>query len=252
MVQRMRKFAMFFSGTLLVSAGLVAVACSTDNGETETPLPKADSGAKKDGAVTPPEEETDGGSTVDDSGTAADCGLAPKLRDNSTSFRCSFRSPPDGGIPASDAGNNGAFCGNNEVCCNPGGSAPFPPSFCAYETASPSTACATQATAFGSNWANGGTSWECADKNQCGTNEVCCLTTQPDAGQNVNIGNSTDKDIPKACDAKQAFKFAGTKCAATCAAGSEIKLCSLSDQNCGAGQTCTPFAALFRDLGYCK
>jgi hypothetical protein len=263
MQQRTRRLAILIGGTLIATVGVLA-ACSTDNGTT--PLPGqggGDSGRdsqKGDGNVEP-EDTKEGGSK--DATASADCGEAPQLRSNDKGgFFCAFFGRD---AAAGDAGAGGnRNCRNDEICCNPGrpsGGGDFPPSFCAElpqddkAGESSQTACADQAADHDSTWNVGGsTTWQCGDKNNCGDNEVCCMFTWLDAGamDKVNIGNSTDKDVPKACGALQAFKTGGTRCAANCNAD-EIKLCSKTDDNCEGAQKCTPFEALGgRDLGYCK
>lgn len=255
MQQRTRRLAIVFGGSLLVTLGFLA-ACSTDNGTT--PLPGTsgtdsgrDTGKKpgEDGSVDP---DDDGGTKPNDSGTTADCSTAPRLRSNTNGFFCAFFSR-DGGA---DAGGN-RNCANDEICCNPGPKTPggndFPKSFCANKTAA-TNECATQAVAQGSEWVQArSTTWECADKNACADGESCCMYTWADAGptDKVNIGVNQDQDIPKACNALQAYKVGGSRCASACNAD-EIKLCSLTDDNCTGNQKCTPFEGVFRDLGYCK
>lgn len=264
-----RKAVIFLGGALLAGGSLFAVACGTDNGNVDdSPLPtpdgsKADGKAGDGGTVDPGDSSTPPGD-----GGGADCGLAPKVRSNANSFYCSF--VRDGGP---DSGNP-SYCDNNETCCN-GGCAQrdangkctkFGESYCiaannkgtALQGAAPYNFGASGQTACSasSDWvSDGGSTWECADKNQCGQGQVCCLFTGVGYNQTtdkVNIGNNLDTDIPKACGALQAFKQGGTRCAASCTANTEIRLCSNSDQNCGANQKCTPFEALNRDLAYCK
>lgn len=254
MQQRTRRLAILLGGTLLATVGVLA-ACSTDNGTT--PLPGQtgnDSGrdsSKTDGGDNNEEDDAD---TPKDGG-GADCSEAPRLRSNDRGgFFCSFFTRDAG---AGDAGGR-SNCADDETCCNPGkgGDGEFPPSFCA-ETETKGgnapAACAAQAAANGSTWTAGSSAWECGDKNNCDDGQVCCLITWADAGpmDKVNIGKSLDKDIPAACNALQAFKQGGTRCAASCAAD-QIQLCSNSDDNCTGNQKCTPFTAQFRDLAYCK
>lgn len=253
-----RRLAVFVGGALLALVGVLA-ACSTDNGATPLPgqtgtdsghnTPRPDSGDGEDG---------DDASTPLNDGGGADCGLAPRLRSNDRGgFFCSFYSRD---AAAGDAGGR-SNCADDETCCNPGRDGKdFPSSFCAQTDRSDKggdngqAACAEQAEANDSKWvASGSSTWECGDKNNCAEDQVCCLVTWMNAEptDKVNIGNSLDEDIPKACGALQAFKQGGTKCAASCAAD-QIQLCSQSDNHCTGNQVCTPFSALFRDLAYCK
>jgi hypothetical protein len=260
MQQRTRRLAILFGGTVLASLGVLLAACSTDNGNTPPPGSGTDSGrdsAKADGSDETPDGE-DGSPGLKDAG-AADCSTAPKLRSNDTGgFYCSFYARD---AAAGDAGGR-SNCADDETCCNPGKKADgtFPSSFCAKTPVDEKggdngqAACAAQAAANGSTWvAEKSSTWECGDKNNCDDGQVCCLFTWADAGTDkVNIGNSLDKDIPKSCNALQAFKQGGTRCATSCAAGVEIQLCSKSDDTCTGNQKCTPFSALSRDLAACR
>lgn len=253
MQQQTRRLIILVGGASITAIGLTLAACSTDNGSS--PLPgQGDSGrgGTKDTGTTPDDDSSVAEKDADP--TTADCGSAPKLRSNTNGFYCSFFKR-DGG--AGDAGS-ASNCANDETCCSPGKNSDgtFPATFCA--TASEKggsegqTVCAAQASAHDSAWnATGSSTWECADSVGCGTGKVCCLFTAPDAGGVVNIGNSTDKSIPKECKAQQAYKQGGTRCADSCTAD-EIKLCSKTDDNCSGSAKCTPFQALFRDLSYCK
>jgi hypothetical protein len=265
MEQRTRRLIILVGGTLMASAGLFVAACSTDNGTT--PLPGGssgtsgtsggtDSGKKKDtGGTSSGGEEEDTGAP-DDGGSTADCANAPRLRTNTDFFRCAFFTRDAG----DDAGPSSS-CTNNEICCNPGKTgADFGPSFCASHPAAQKGGdgpkeCSEQSNEkTGKAWAPYQSStWECADKNNCAPNQVCCLFTWADAGalDKVNIGPLQDTAVNKDCKAQQSFKQGGTRCATACATD-EIRMCSTSDQNCEAPKVCSPFVSLFRDLGYCK
>ena len=255
MQQSTRRLILLVGSSLVCAAGMLVAACSSDSSSSSDVVPTVEAG-KKDGTSTPPPPGTTDGGDLDAT-TAADCSQAPKLRDNTNGFFCAFVARDAGQDAAADAdAGNPQYCHNNEVCCNSGkdDQGNFGDSFCQFDPNkgnNPNTggnACANHA-----GWIpDGGSTWECADKNNCPSNQVCCLFTQPGATSNVNIGKTTDKSIPASCDALQAFKQGGTRCAASCTAGSEIKLCSKTDDNCGAGTTCTPFRGLFRDLAYCK
>jgi len=264
MQQSTRRLAILVGGTLVASVGLFLAACSTDNGTT-TPLPGqgGDSGRRDSSGGTSGTSGTSGedpDADVDDDGgssSGADCGNAPRLRNNGQGFFCAFL-PRDAGS-ASDAGGT-SNCAHDETCCNPARvGTEFPKSYCANtptKTGTGETACAAQAAAKNSTWtANMGSTWQCGDKNNCGASQVCCLFSQAGlpAGEKVNIGKNLDTQIPPACNAQQAFKYGGTKCAAACGA-EEIQLCGTQDQNCTGGKTCSPFEVDpgGRNLAYCK
>lgn len=233
-----RKAVVFFGGALLVSGSLFAVACGTDNGNTDTSTLPTPDGSAKDGRAT---GSGDGSSTTDDGAVgdagAPDCGDVPFLRNNTSDFFCAFKDRDAG-----DGGRLPSTCTNNETCCNPNKvGAAFPPSFCA--TGKGATGCAAQAVADNSNWSAGGTAWECGDKRNCpGANAVCCMETQPDAGTNkFNVGATNNTDWPKACGVQEGYKWGGTTCRTTsCTAGTETPMCS-ADADCPQGQKCVPF-----------
>jgi len=251
MRKSVRKLALVVTGASLFAVGLIVAACGTDNGTVATPTPPtAESGTGKetstgrDGSV-----DNDGGV---DAAVEADCTKAPKLRTTTAGFFCAFYRS-DGGA---DGGGSTSNCANDEICCNPSGKsgADFFPSFCA--SASPKAgddSCNAQAATEGSSYDGGGSAWECADKNSCGGSGVCCMIQDPKRlPDTLNIGNfpKNDTDVPPACNAKRAYNAGGTRCRSACNAG-EIKMCSLSDDNCGGGSVCTPVQGFFRDLGYC-
>jgi hypothetical protein len=247
MQQRFRRVALFVGAASLVSAGFVMVACGTDNGDpVATPTVdsgKADTGNKTDGNVDPVD------SSVPDSGPDADCSNNPQLRDNSAGFRCAFKSQDAGGADASP------LCENNQECCNTESKATGP-GYCANGKNGSATLCQAQAPG-GSTWTDKGKVWECADKSACGQNEVCCMISDPaQAPDVVNIGKTLPSDTrhPQACNVARVFKEGGSRCKTSCDSKTEIKLCSLTDNNCGAGTVCTPFVDFtnFVDRGYCK
>lgn len=244
-----RKAVLFLGGAFVVTGSLFAVACGTDNGDADTtPLPtpdgsRADGRATGDGSTTEP---GDGGTTTI-SDASIDCGEVPFLPNNATGFYCPFKDRDAG-----DGGRLASTCANTETCCSPnqvGGN--FPPAFCA--TSKTAGSCQSQAAQFSSNWSAGGTSWQCGDKRNCGSNEQCCMLSQPDAGTNkVNVGATNNTDWPKACGVLEAYRWNGTACKATCATD-ELKMCN-ADSDCSANQKCTPFFVQVgnRYFGYCR
>lgn len=246
---RFRRYALFLSGAAFVAGGLMALACSSDS-TAPTAVPGVDAN-KNDGSVS----ETGTTDAPNDQQTSVDCSLAPVLHDNTNGFYCSFLfrdAGPDGA--------SGPYCANTETCCNPaaysdGGHAA---TFCATGKGSNNEAlCLAQAGTNNSAWPVGGkfpgVSYACNDSRNCSAGQKCCMFTQADSGtDHVNIGTNLDTNIPKACDAKQAFKQGGTYCAATCTAGTEIQLC-YQDSECSGGTKCQPFEAFSnRELGSCR
>lgn len=259
-MRQMQKFALFLAGTFVMAGGVLVVACGTDNGSSSSgALPTPDTGkpsssGNSSGASSGGQDGSSSGSSGDpDGGADADCSRAARLHNamEAGAFYCPFK--------AADGGNSGP-CTIDQTCCNPnakladGG---FNGSYCATSpvatktgAGSNQTFCQAGAAAASSDWAEAGTAWECADKNNCAAGQSCWLV-----GDGVNVGAaSTGSGIPKACNAKQGYKFTGTVCSAAQpvpGAMQAIKLCSPDDMNCGAGTTCTPFLALSRDLATC-
>ncbi len=255
MQQRFRRVALFFGATSIVGAGLIMVACGTDNGNP-VPTPTVDSGrtdtggGKTDGPIT-----TDDGS-VPEGGTDADCKNNPILRDNSAGFRCAFKSADAGGADASPT------CASTQSCCNTESKATGP-GYCVDGKDSTEAACIAGGPANGSTFNAGkGKVWECADNSGCtgSAGKICCMITDPaqialDPKNAVNIGKTLASDTrhPPACNVARVFKEGGSRCKTSCDAAKDLRLCSLTDP-CGAGTVCTPFVDFtnFVDRGYCK
>lgn len=252
MHQRFRRLALFVGAASLSGAGLIVVACGTDNG-TATPVPgvdaaKVDGGPGKDGSVVDPD-----GSVPEGGGTDADCSRYPVLRDNSTAFRCAFK----------DAGGSDAAptCTNAEECCNTESKATGP-AFCATGKNGSESLCIAQQPVGSTFNAGKGKVWECADKSACGgATPICCMVSDPaqlamDPKNKVNVGKTIASDdalYPPACNVPRVFKEFGSRCKAACDPTNDLRLCSLND-TCGVGTTCTPFIDFthFVDRAYCK
>jgi hypothetical protein len=254
MQHRTRRAAILFCGTLLGTAA-IAIACD-DRGLTDTPKygDDDDDGGGQTGDGGKSSSSSSGG--ADDSGTGADCSAAPKLRSNDKGFFCSFLR--DGGSTAGPRN-----CSADETCCNPTKvGTTQPPTYCATTLRAAKgltdlSSCAAQAAAHASDWSAGGSSWECADKNNCADGKVCCMFTQAGSAEKTNVGPNGNKNIPPACNAKQGFKWGGTYCADACG-DTDVALCASTDDNCVAPKKCIPFEIFqgsssdSRNLGYCN
>jgi hypothetical protein len=239
----------------------VLVACSDDSmsplpggGTTSSSSSGQSSGQNTSGG--PVGDDDDGGPVIQGDGGDSGCGQAPYLHHTDAGFFCQFlKSNTDAGGASS--------CNNDEVCCNSNKAdgKNFPVSFCAHsdnKNDQGNDTCNTQATAYGSVWADdGGASFECASASNCGTNQVCCAKSADgaDAGNYVNVGKfSGSKAPPAACNAQFMYKLVGTKCADQCATDkSEIELCSKND-GCSNGKACKPAGSGVSstlDVGYC-
>jgi hypothetical protein len=232
----MKKLAWFVVGTLTVaSVGLISVACSTDpvggGLPTATPTNTADTGTPgKDGGG----GGTDGGGGVPD---AATC-LA-KLRPNAAAGPfCPFVPKPDGGV--------GVNCATGETCClgsaKLGVDAGFDPSEC---KAGGATACAPA-----SDPKQNPSNFECTEKDDCATGQVCCIVPflmALDGGPSAKPGTGTNANKCVIARGEN-----GTRCKATCAAN-DLQGCQ-QDSDCTTG-TCTSISVGPGDrvqMGYCK
>jgi len=243
---KVRKLAWVLGGLSIVGVtSLVAVACSTTNGDDAPP--GVDSGradtrptATADGNTSNP----DGGPPVDeDGGPGPDCGFVPRLRspfppdagpDANTSFFCPFG---DGGTGGTDK----RFCGGEQTCCagqSAGGGGGFDTTFC---TAAKADICPA-----GNNGPR--VRWECGAPDNCGGGQKCCIPGT-DAGPPAV---DTEKVGGKTCppDFQRGFYIGGTICRSDCASG-ELTVCS-KDADCTGGKKCVAFVTNSRDLGYCK
>jgi hypothetical protein len=250
-MQGFRKLALFVGAASLAGGGVFVVACGTDNGSSTVATPQVEAGKTDTG--TPP---VDGGGGTDSATTdsGVDCSNNPILRDNTSSFRCAFLS--------TGSADGGVTCENTQTCCNGdkvGGV--NQKGFCASAKGG-DTVCAAQAVDAGTQYVTGA-AWECADKSACPGSQVCCMIQDPvrlaaDPVKNkLNIGNTppTNTKHPAACKAQYAYNAGGSRCKAACEpAKNDLLLCSLTDNSCGAGTTCTPFVDFtnFIDRAYCK
>lgn len=239
-----RRLYMFLGGTFLAGGGLIAAACSTDNGTTSNVPTVGDSGRDTGNG------SSSGGSSGGSSGTpgdgGADCADIPTPKSSDGPFCFSVRdASPDGAT----AGKN---CETGKICCSGGrlpNDAGFEPSQCvtAAEAANAGYeegACATEANP---NFTTEVKEWHCMEGDHCpGTGEVCCAAAS-DAG---TPKPGQDNDFPGCPVYFQSGRFtSGTRCRDNCAAG-EIQMCA-SDAECKAGK-CVPLTIEGRYGGYCR
>lgn len=249
-MKRFRKLAVLVGAASLAGAGLIVACSSSDNGTTPTPgldAAKTDTG-NPDTSVGPTPE------AGSDAGPDANCTKPPQLGDNTAGFRCAFQD-------AGGADGGASPCTNTQECCNTESKATGP-GYCANGKDGTEAACIAQMPAGSTFNAGKGHVWECADKSACAAGQTCCMIQDParlalDPVKNkLNIGKSIASDAPKypvACGFSRVFNEGGSRCKTACLA-TDIKLCSLTDMNCGAGTTCTPFIDFSHsvDRGYCK
>lgn len=250
MQQSTRRLAWFMAGTFSMSAGLVAVACSTDNGGGTTPIPTVDSG--KDGHSS---SSSSSGSSGDTDGSSSggldagpDCSGAPKVKSSDGPYCFAVADAGEGGAP------KGMDCpsADKEICCSGqrlAGDAGFENSTCETATVAsssgggydPSSVCQNGFTVEPKQY-------HCTEAKHCpGTGEICCAIGA-DAG--VTLQPGSDKDFPGCNVYFQSAKYVGgTRCQKDCAAG-EIQLCS-SDSECKNGK-CLPITIDGRYTGFCK
>ena len=197
----------------LACAGLFA--CSSSNGSSSSgdvsPVPT--STAAHDASVADSYSAPVDSSVVPVDG-GSDCGTAAVLH------------PPkgDGGVYcpfSAPVGGKNLYCTVTQECCeNPKGGGV--------------STCETKGTACPNASA---TVWECEDPSDC-PGQICCA--HGSAGTAVTVGTDT-------CGAFLS-KFAGTKCAATCAAG-ELVVCEQQSE-CTSG-TCTAVKPKGNAIGVC-
>lgn len=216
--------------TLFAGTTIFLAACSDD----PKPITKLDAGTD---STTGTDAGKDG-NTVND-GAAGDGDAGPvcfsKLRPNADAGPfCYFIPKP------ADAGN-GINCGTGQSCCYgapKGPDAGFDPSVCVDGGASacpaPSNPDASPADSF-----------ECAEKDDCPTNQVCCIIPFAADG---GVTTGTDQFT---CNFAKSEK--GTRCKAACDTG-DLQGCQ-SDSECTGGKKCTQLDVGTGDrlqMGYCK
>lgn len=242
---KVRKLAWILGGLSAIGVtSLIAVACSTGNGDTPPPgvdASRPDTRPTSDGTAPPP---PDGSTNPDeDGGAAPDCGFVPRLRppvagdaaapDATTSFFCPFA---DGGT----AGSDRRFCGGEQTCCsgqNKGGNA-FDPSFCT----------AAKADSCGGGTVAAPVRWECASPETCPGAQKCCIPGTDAGPPAVDIEKVNGKTCPP--EYQRGFYIGGTICRSDCAGG-ELTVCT-KDADCTGGKKCVAFTTNSRDMGYCK
>ncbi|CAN5642124.1 hypothetical protein BH09MYX1_BH09MYX1_64320 [soil metagenome] len=221
-------------GALVAGTTIFLAACSDD---PKLPITGVDSG--KDSTVL-----TDAGSDAKQNldATTPDSGV------DAASCFSKLRPMPEAGpfcyfIPQGGDGGNGINCGTGETCCYgqpKGGDAGFDPSYCIADAAS---ACPAPTVSL-----IPGDSFECAEKDDCPTSQICCIIPGTTAdGGSTTLNQGIDKFK---CTYMTGEK--GTRCRATCGTG-ELQGCQ-SDTECN-GKTCTLVNVGAGDrlqMGYCK
>ncbi len=219
-------------GAVFAGATIFLAACSDD----PKPITKVDAGT--DGTVG--NDSGKDGTTTDgspgDGGAEASCFSKLRPAPEAGPF-CAF-------IPKPNDGGTGVNCATGETCCYgapKGGDAGFDPTLCIADAA---TACPAPS----NNQQRPGDSFECAEKDDCPSNQVCCIVPGTTAdGGSLTLGTGTDQFT---CTFLTGEK--GTRCKATCGAG-EFQGCQ-SDSECN-GKTCTIVNVGSGDrlqMGYCK
>jgi hypothetical protein len=235
----------FFGGTFLVGAGLIAAACGTDNGSTTT-VPTVDGGrdgtASSSGASSG--TTSSGGSSGDPGDSGADCANIPTPKSGDGPYCFSvLDASADGGTAPKACDNS-----KNEVCCSgqPLGDAGFEPSTCEVADAG---AGGFSHTCSGYAWQTAPRRYDCAEKAHCaGAGGGYCCAIAADAG--VSLLPGSNKDFPGCPVYYQSPKFVGgSRCETECAAG-ELTLCA-KDADCKAGK-CVPITIDGRYTGYCR
>ena len=251
MEQRTRRRLAFIGvGALMPIGGfLLAAACGTDNGTTDTP--KNDSGRTDTSSSSSSSSSGDSSGTSSGGDAAPDCSAVPNVKSSIGPFCFGVADA------SADGGTKSINCNsaNDQVCCGDSKFADggFAPSTC--EPATVNGAGGYNDACNGKYQGGPGSEWHCLEKAHCpGTDEYCCLTGSdagfPKPGENFDY---------KGCEnAKfQSGKFhSGTRCRKTACQQGEQTLCA-SDADCKAG-TCTHIAIQAssgggsRFTGYCR
>lgn len=240
-----RRLYLFLGGTFLAGGGLIAAACTTDNG-TATNVPTVNDSGRDTGNGSS-SGGSSGGSSGSPSDAGADCANIPKPKSSDGPF-C-FGAGAGAGDSGADASpNKNCDSTASEICCSGGrlpNDAGFAPSEC--------RVAADDGVGYdqSENTCDGITPvkrYECMERAHCpgGNAAVCCVTVSeagaPKPGQ--------DNDFPGCPVYFQSGRFTeGTRCRDACEAG-ELQMCS-SDAECKAGK-CVPITLEGRYGGYCR
>ena len=231
---------MLLGGTFLAGGGVIAAACTTDNG-TGTSVPVVSDSGRDTGNGSSSGGSSGGSSGDPGDGGGADCGSIPKPKSSDGVF-C-FGANADAGADASP--NATCKSADNEICCsgNPIPDAGFYASSCEVAAEDP------PGYGVGSCTAGEQQEWHCLESSHCpGSGEFCCAI----ASEAGSPQAQQDKDFPGCEVYFTSGRFVGgTRCkdGNACAAG-ELQLCS-SDSDCKAG-TCKPITISGRYTGVCK
>lgn len=213
-------------GAASAGGALLLAACSDGTSPITVKDAGKDSTVSNDGGPDVTQPPADGGADAD----AAVCFSKLRPAPDAGPF-CYFIPKPDGG--------NGINCATGQTCCYgapKGGDAGFDPSTCVNGG---SAACPAPT----NDASTPGDSFECAEKDDCTGNQVCCIIPFGDAGVTTGVDNFT-------CTFAKGEK--GTRCKASCGTG-ELQGCQ-SDTECN-GKTCTIVNVGTGDrlqMGYCK
>jgi hypothetical protein len=233
---------MFLGGTFLAGGGLIAVACTTDNGGT-TPVPIANDSGRDTGNGSSSGGSSGGSSGSPDDGGGADCGNIPTPK-SSQGVYCQGANVDAGADASPHKTCNSA---NNEICCGgtPIDSGVFNPSSCEVATED------TPGYQVGTCNASTQLEWHCTEPSHCPGAAVCCVM-RSDAGAPLA---QQDDDYPGCPVYFTSGRFVGgTRCRVDDCEAQELQLCS-QDSDCAnisANAKCHSITVSGKYTGVCK
>ena len=239
-----RRLYMFLGGTFLAGGGLIAAACTTDNGTT-TQVPTVNDSGRDTGNGSSSGGSSGGSSGNPGDGGGADCANIPTPRSSEGPF-CFGAAQVEAGVDASP--NKTCNSAADEICCsgNPIADAGFEPSSCKQAT--------TGAVGYDEGTCTAGKAqeWHCTEGSHCpGSGEICCAM-KSEAGAPQTQPNN---DFPGCEVYFTSGRFVGgTRCRETQCESGELQLCS-SDAECsnlGANAKCRSVTISGRFAGVCK
>jgi hypothetical protein len=208
-----KKLAWILAGSSAVAGAVLGLAACS--GDDTKPITTKDSGLDSTTGDSGKDTSTTDGPTTDTGADAAACFSKLRPAPDAGPF-CYF-------IPKANDAGNGVNCATGETCCYgapKGPDAGFDPSSCVGGGAAACPAPTTDASP--------GDSFECAEKDDCPSNQSCCIVALDGAdGGAVTMSTGVDKFT---CTFLKGEK--GTRCKATCGSG-DFQGCQ-SDSECGS------------------
>lgn len=229
-----KRLAWILGGSSVVAGAVLGLAACS--GDDTKPVATKDAGVD---------------STTGDAGkdTSTDTSVPDTSTDGAVTCFSKLRPAPEAGpfcyfIPKPNDGGNGINCATGQTCCYgapKGGDAGFDPSSCVNGAA---TACPAPTTD-----AAPGNAFECAEKDDCPSNQLCCIVPLIGVdGGPATLSTGVDKFTCTYLTGEM-----GTRCKATCGSG-DFQGCQ-SDTECTNPKKCVLANVGTGDrlqMGYCN